>query len=631
MVSPSITRSTAAISIGPVGWRPKIGAGCGVGVCGAVGDEVGSGVGAGVVAGAAVGASVGPGVRTGTSGEAVGAAVGIVSTSTGGGMAGGAVAQPALSSNRTTSVATGDLVRITSVSLAPGVREDRAGGAHASYIGRVGPSAQATTYHWTVAVPHTDQPAPGLAGPLHRSAALAGTLSFVLPGLGQLWAGARQRGFVLLLPVLLLLLVAAGVWIFDRGILVRAVLTPNVLLGLILLNVLLLVYRLWAIVDAYLIGRRRLGPNPGGWIGQMASAVVLVLLLGITSVMHGYVAYVGVSAHQTLIAVFSPEGPRGAPTEATPEPTPTSDPADDATPLPATPTPEPTPTPTPTPDWMADGRLNVLLIGSDAGPGRWSMRADAIILVSIEIDSGRVATFSIPRYTRNVPLPEPAADHFECRCLDEDFINALYVYANQHPEIFPGEDEHSRGFLALKGAVEELTGQQLDGIAVADMNGFVRLVDAIGGVTVDVPAQVYDPAYPDPDGVSEVELIFQPGEQRMDGWEALAYSRTRWQDGDVARMERQQHVMKALQREISCELLFRLPAVLDVARDTLWTTVPLEDVPNMIQIDLGPPESHVLWDVHNPVLDSEEVERVQAAVANAFDGPPPEEPEPLEC
>jgi LCP family protein required for cell wall assembly len=228
-----------------------------------------------------------------------------------------------------------------------------------------------------------------------------------------------------------------------------------------------------------------------------------------------------------------------------------------------------------------------------------------------------------------VPLPSPAADVFECRCLEEP-INALYVFANQNPDIFPGGE--IRGFIALIGAVQELAGVQLDGIAVADMNGFVDLVDAVGGITVDVPAPVYDSAYPDLDGVTEVELSFEPGAQRMDGWHALAYARTRQQDGDVSRMERQQHVIQGLQRELSCDLLGKLPAVLDVARDALWTNLPLADVPDMLRIDPGPIESHTLYDIHNPVMTPDEVTRFQAEVEAAFDGPPPPDDRPdLDC
>jgi LCP family protein required for cell wall assembly len=254
------------------------------------------------------------------------------------------------------------------------------------------------------------------------------------------------------------------------------------------------------------------------------------------------------------------------------------------------------------------------------------MRADAIILVSVDVASGRVAAFSVPRYTRNVPLPEPAASAFPCRCLSEDYINALYVYANQHPDIFPGGNEIERGLTAMTGAIEALFGTTLDGIAVADLNGFVRLVDAIGGISVDVPYDVYDAEYPPPDGSALVEIYFPAGVQQMDGWHALAYARTRHQDGDVARMQRQQIVIQSLQRELRCDLLGNLPAVLDVAREALWTNIPLEAVPDMIQIEPGPVESHVLFDTHNVSLTEADVARIRGELAGAFDGPAPEPP-----
>jgi LCP family protein required for cell wall assembly len=393
----------------------------------------------------------------------------------------------------------------------------------------------------------------------------------------------------------------------------------------------LMTYRLWAIVDAYRTPAERSGGARRSFARRTASATLLLAVLAATIVMHGWAAYVGWNAHQTLVAVFDPSGPGGDETPSpSPSPTPPeSSPLDGTSPTPI-PTPTPTPSPTPAPEWAADGRLNVLLIGSDAGPGRWSQRADAIILVSVEIETGRVAAFSVPRYTYNVPLAEPAASAFACGCLTEP-LNALFVFANQNPGLFPGEGE-LKGWSAVASSVELLMGVQLDGMAVADLNGFVRMVDAVGGVTVDVPAAVYDSAYPDPDGVTAVEVYFPAGEQRMDGWHALAYARTRQQDGDVARMGRQQTVIQALGSELSCNLFFNLPSILQAARDTMWTNLPLEDVPDMLRIDPGPVESHVLFQIHNPSLTADEIARIQAEVAGAFDGEPPiDETPPIDC
>lgn len=463
--------------------------------------------------------------------------------------------------------------------------------------------------------------------PAYRSGAFAGFLSFLLPGLGQIVAGARGRGLLIALPVLLGIVALVVIYVVDKFIIVRALLNPTLLLVIVVVSLLLMLYRLWAIVDAYRSGRASSGRARGSGAVRVASGMVLLVLLGATIAMHAYAAYVGWTAHETLVAVFDPGGPG----EPTPSPTaaPTPSPGASATEQPS-PTPTPLPTPTPAPAWASDGRLNVLLIGSDAGPGRFSQRADAIILVSVEIETGRVAAFSLPRYTYNVPLPEPAASSFECRCLVEP-INALFVFAQQNPTLFPGEGE-LKGWMAVSGAVEAVFGVTLDGMAVADLNGFVRMVDAVGGVTVDVPAEVYDSAYPDPDGVTFTEVYFPVGEQDMDGWHALAYARTRQQDGDVARMGRQQTVVRALAKEVSCNLLFNLPSILQAARDTMWTNLPLEAVPDMMRIDPGGVESHVLFDIHNPTLDADEIARIQAEVANAFvEPPPPDETPEIDC
>lgn len=454
---------------------------------------------------------------------------------------------------------------------------------------------------------------------VRSSAALASFLSFLLPGLGQLLMGARRRGILMAAPIVALLGAAAIAWLVDRPLVVRAALRPDVLLAVVALSLALLAYRSWAIVDAYRVSRRRWG-GASSTAQRAASLLAVVVLLAVTAYSHGWVAYLGWNAHQTLAAVFAPGGPDGIASAA-----PTSSlPSGSAGSTPATSTPMSTPAPTasPPPEWAADGRLNVLLIGSDAGPGRWSMRADAIILVSIEISSGRVAAFSLPRYTLGVPLPEPAASAFKCRCAADQYANALYVYANQHPDLFPGGD--NRGMLALSGMAEALFGVHLDGMVVADLNGFVGLVDAIGGITVNVPQAVYDAKYRPPDGGSLVELRFAAGSQHMDGWHALAYARTRHQDGDFNRMKRQQLVVQAIGHELRCDPLGDLPAVLDVARDSLWTNLPLDDVPDMLGIHAGPVESHLLFDVYNPVLTPADWARVASSVAHAFDGPPPE-------
>ena len=174
------------------------------------------------------------------------------------------------------------------------------------------------------------------AAPKRGSAALAAALSFVVPGLGQAYGGAPVRGLLIAVPALLLAGTVAGAWIFDRSVLIRAAFAPPVLLVGVALVVVLLVYRLWAIVDAYAIAGTR-APYRGGRAVRLVSALLLTLLLVSSVAAHGWVAYVGWSAHQTLTTVFSPSGPQagfGGVTTSSPTPTPS-------------PTPRPTPSDAP--------------------------------------------------------------------------------------------------------------------------------------------------------------------------------------------------------------------------------------------------------------------------------------------
>ena len=123
----------------------------------------------------------------------------------------------------------------------------------------------------------------------------------------------------------------------------------------------------------------------------------------------------------TLAAVFRGDDPRPTPTATGPSPTASFGPDEEDSP-----TPPPTATPgardrgraaephpdrcrrrparRPSPDWARDGRLNILLVGSDAGTGRWLLRTDTMVLLSVDIESGQAAMFGIPRNLINVPL-----------------------------------------------------------------------------------------------------------------------------------------------------------------------------------------------------------------------------------
>jgi LCP family protein required for cell wall assembly len=496
------------------------------------------------------------------------------------------------------------------------------------------------------------------------SPSVAAVLSFLVPGLGQLSLGAIRRAVVVGLPAaltvgLLVLAVARAADLDLAGL----ALDPAILGWLLVANVVLAAYHVVAIEDAWFLAVRRAAPRRPGRRSVAVLAGLIVLTLG----MHGYIEYVGVDAETTLDAIFpAGEGQDGgiippASFEVAGPVAEATDEASDATgsgqsPGPRSPessieggsaatgspstsspaasaTAATTATATPNgPAWAADGRLNLLLVGADSGPDRWSLRTDTMILLSVDAASGRAALFGIPRNLIGVPLAPESASAFPSGHFPR-LLNALYVYAVGHPNKFPGGQ--NRGYRAVAGAVQELVGVPLDGMIVVNLAGFVQLVDEIGGLWIDIPSPLHDRNYPLEDGSGYMTLDFSPGCQHLDGRMALAYARSRHQDSDYGRMRRQQEVLFALARNVDpADILPRVPALLRIARDNLWTTIRRSELAGLAELARQVNLRRVLTVRFVPPaypehLDRAEIAKIRRVVQDALTGPlPPPAPLP---
>ncbi len=453
---------------------------------------------------------------------------------------------------------------------------------------------------------------------------MAATLSFLLPGAGQAWVGAFGRALIFVAPVATLF-VAAGIVLASQGT-ARTLglsLQPGFLLGFVGGNLLLAAWRFVATVDAYRLARAR-WPSTDNQVARRLSVAALTALLLVTIGTHVGLGYVGYRTYRAVTTVFATPSPEPSPT-----PAPTL-PGSSPTPRPLW---SPTPAPTPVPEiWSSDGRLDILLMGVDEGVGRFSLRPDAMILLSVDVATGRAALFGIPRYLDNVPLPPKSVNAFPCGCFP-GHLNALFRYAEDNPVWFRGADRE-RGLLATQEAVGAMVGLHLDGRLVVNFIGFIRLVDALGGVTVNVPDSLYDPRLPDPYSGGRVAISFSPGVQWMDGFTALAYARTRHQDSDYDRLWRQEWVLLALRRQMNpCTLIPRLPELLQIAGDSLSTNLPVDQLPDLMALAARVRPDGIaryqFWppDIQNQ-LDATMIEEIRAMVRDPFPAPATPAPHP---
>jgi LCP family protein required for cell wall assembly len=162
-------------------------------------------------------------------------------------------------------------------------------------------------------------------------------------------------------------------------------------------------------------------------------------------------------------------------------------------------------------------------------------------------------------------------------------LNSLLAYADARPKDFPGGGMH-----ALEDAIGALLGIQIHYYASVDFRGFIKVVDAVGGVDVTVARGFDDPTY-DAYGVGTTRgYAITPGKHHLDGANALAYARSRKALGesDFTRQARQQQILVALRDQATRggSLLFELPGLLDAVGQTIRSDVPIDQLPMLAAI-----------------------------------------------
>ena len=242
--------------------------------------------------------------------------------------------------------------------------------------------------------------------------------------------------------------------------------------------------------------------------------------------------------------------------------------------------------------WNGRDRVNVLLLGGDSGPDREGTRTDTMMLASLDTRTGRTVTIGLPRNLMDVPFPAKSPLH---AAYPDGFtgpgdpgswmLNAVYrEIPILHPHILGTSADE--GADAIKQAVEGATGIPVDYYVLVDFTGFRSLVDAIGGITVNVNVPVAINGQTDA-GIPPTGYIEPGPNQHLDGFHALWYARGRYGADDYQRMSRQRCVINAIIDEANpVNLLRRYQALASAGSRLVTTDIPKELLPAFVQLAL---------------------------------------------
>ena len=227
-----------------------------------------------------------------------------------------------------------------------------------------------------------------------------------------------------------------------------------------------------------------------------------------------------------------------------------------------------------------DGRYNIMLLGADAGADRFGIRPDSISVISIDAATGQAVNIGIPRNMQHVGFSagSPMNDIYPngWNCGIDCLINAIYKdIEDNHADAYPDAEKHGStpGTEATRDAVEYVTGLEIQSYVLVDMASFTQLVDALGGIDINVKQRL--PIGGQRDDMSDVKGWIEPGQQHMDGYTALWYARSRHSTSDYDRMRRQHEVEQAVLSQIEPgTVLTRFQQIASAGQKLVRTDIP---------------------------------------------------------
>ncbi len=375
-----------------------------------------------------------------------------------------------------------------------------------------------------------------------NSPSLAAFLSFVWPGLGQLYQRQHRAALVFAVPAVIVLLWAVLQLIHGPVWFALAMLGSDYALTIALLAVLVGIWRGLSILHAFVASVGRHSPS------RTERGILAILLVAVLAV-HGVVAANALAVFNFDRQIASNDFPQTSPDpQADSSGFPSEVPGMTSIPYDV----EPGNTPDP-----SSHRITVLLTGVDFQTGRSHALNDTLLVVSLDTETGQSAMISVPRDTTGYPLYWGGTGQVK--------INAFQTYIRNHWIKAP-----DLPMTALEKEIGFLVGIPVNYYAQIDMDGFKELINLVGGVDVVNPKPLADPYYGN---------WHQPaGPIHLDGKNALIYVRSRHSagDNDYGRSSRQQDVLIALAKKLaSPAMALKLQQVLGLAGGAIQTNFPM--------------------------------------------------------
>jgi polyisoprenyl-teichoic acid--peptidoglycan teichoic acid transferase len=381
-------------------------------------------------------------------------------------------------------------------------------------------------------------------------------LGALLPGTALIAAGRRKTGAVVLVLFLALLGLLAWFVLEGRQTLARWTVSTEHLRWLVVgIGAVAL---LWAVV--IVVGYVLLRPGRLSRGKQAVGGLVVALLVAGIALPAWYAGSIAGTTREVIAEVF--DDAESATVDDKPDP------------------------------FGGKDRVNVLLLGGDAGRNRTGTRTDTVIVASIDTETGDTTLISLPRNLENLPFPEgtelaelyPAPDGFWTGDENESLLNSIYdTGPSLHPDAL-GAPSDNPGADWLKLGVGEALGLHLDYYVLVNLNGFKKLVDALGGITVNV--NYYVPIGGDTTAGILPDGYIAPGpDQHLDGYHALMYARGRYGLTDYDRMARQRCAIKAIVDEADpITLLRRYQRLAETTKDIVRTDIPSSALDDFVDL-----------------------------------------------